>query len=94
MRRPCTLWLLAIVLNPASMGLGQEDAARRILKSNPQREFFVYLPKGFDKEKTYRLLAGVHGLGGDGKGAQSLSGTSCHAAQTDHRATSRPSAMT
>jgi polyhydroxybutyrate depolymerase len=33
------------------------------------REYWVYLPKDYNSSKTYSLLLGLHGRGGDGKNA-------------------------
>jgi len=38
------------------------------------RQCFLYLPDEIDPEKTYRLVVGVHGYGGNGKGAAGLAG--------------------
>lgn len=49
-----------------------DEMARRALKSNPQREFYVYLPYRMNPSKSYWLMVGVHGLGGNGRGALGL----------------------
>jgi dienelactone hydrolase len=42
---------------------------RRTLKSDPSQEYYVTLPSEYDAKKQYWLFVGVHGLGGNGKGA-------------------------
>jgi len=69
-RRSSWLWLGTLVA--LSTGLARGGAAPqnpRRLKSDPGQEYYVYLPKDFDPARTYWVLVGVHGLGGDGKGA-------------------------
>jgi len=51
----------------AGVAAGGENP--RKLKSDPGQEYYVYLPKDFDAERTYWLVVGVHGLGGNGQGA-------------------------
>jgi acetyl esterase/lipase len=61
-----------LILCIALAGLAAGAAARknpRKLKSDPNQEYYVYLPRDFDPERTYWLFVGVHGLGGNGKGA-------------------------
>jgi len=38
------------------------------------REYFFYLPRQIDTNKTYWLVVGVHGAGGNGRGAGGFSG--------------------
>lgn len=66
--RVAWLWLgVSIVVGAAARGAAAENP--RKLKSDPTQEYYVYLPKDFDPQRTYCLFVGVHGLGGDGKGA-------------------------
>jgi poly(3-hydroxybutyrate) depolymerase len=56
----------------------KKEAARtgdepRTLKSDPSQEYYLYLPANFDPAKRYWLFVGVHGLGGNGKGAMGWS---------------------
>ncbi len=67
-RRGTGLWVcLWTVAGLAAAGAAAENP--RKLKSDPSQEYYVYLPKDFDAKRTYWLFVGVHGLGGDGKGA-------------------------
>ena len=43
------------------------------LKDDLGRDYFVYAPPRIDPKKTYWLAVGVHGYGGDGRGAAGLS---------------------
>lgn len=61
-------WLgLCAALGMPAIGHGAENP--RKLKGDPAQEYYVYLPKDFDPKRAYWLFVGVHGLGGDGKGA-------------------------
>ncbi len=66
------MWLLASLLvllaAPASMA-ADADAP---LKDDLGRDYFVYAPAKIDPKKTYWLVVGVHGAGGNGQGAGGL----------------------
>jgi|GEM_PF-967979 len=48
--------------------------ARCALQKDPEQEYFVYVPRNLDGEKTYRIFVVVHALGGNGSGAMKFSG--------------------
>lgn len=62
------LGLLGVAVTGAPARLSAR-ALRQTLKSDPQQEYYVYLPKDFDPKKEYWLFVGVHGSGGSGRGA-------------------------
>lgn len=68
MTRP--LVLAALVLLLASPALAAD--ADVPLKDDLGRDYFVYAPPKVDPKKTYWLVVGVHGYGGNGKGAAGL----------------------
>ena len=61
--------MLLVGLVVQTAGGAAEDPARHVLKSNPGKEFYVYLPKSYQADKQYWLLVAIHGMGGTGKGA-------------------------
>jgi len=47
---------------------------RCTLRKDPEQEYFVYVPRDLDGEKTYRIFVVAHGLGGNGSGALGFTG--------------------
>ncbi len=50
------------------------SAAERIIKDMHDMDCYVYTPDDIDPAKTYQLVVGVHGAGGNGKGAGGMKG--------------------
>jgi len=72
MTRRLILGLACVVLAcAAAPAFGSEEV--RKLKSDPSQEYYLYLPAKIDPAKKYWLFVGVHGLGGNGKGAMGWS---------------------
>lgn len=69
-------WFPAVIVTIVAMialahgAVRAEDEPRK--DSLTSREYFLYLPTKIDEEKTYWLVAGVHGYKGNGKGAGGL----------------------
>ncbi len=66
--------LLASLLEPSVSAKPSEPQLLRVsyhsAKMNAERDYFVYLPRGFDQQKQWPVLLFLHGNGerGDGKG--------------------------
>jgi len=62
--------LVLCSLTIACLGLSQ--AAEKVIKDSQGMDCYVYLPDQIDPQKTYQLVVGVHGAGGQGKGAAGM----------------------
>lgn len=62
--------LLACTIAAALLGLTR--AEEKVIKDSQGMDCYVYLPDQIDPQKTYQLVVGVHGAGGQGKGAAGM----------------------
>ncbi|QOV90441.1 alpha/beta hydrolase [Humisphaera borealis] len=69
MMRPHLL-LMTIALTAMTAGAAENAAIR----DEMGRDYYLYEPSRIDARKTYWLVVGVHGYGGNGKGAAGLAG--------------------
>lgn len=62
--------LLLSALTIAYLGLAY--GAEKVIKDSQGMDCFVYLPDQVNPDKSYQLVVGVHGAGGNGKGAAGM----------------------